>query len=364
MKMEATLPLQPGKTIGIIGGGQLGRMLAIAAARLGFRTIILDPAADCPAGQTANQQIIAAYGDARGLADLAAQSDVITYEFENIPADALSFLVENTCLRPNQSALEKSQDRLIEKSFLQDLNIRTAPFFEVSELRQLKDATEKLETPSILKTRRFGYDGKGQTRLPESPTETEIAAAWEEMGQQSSILEGFVDFQREISIIIARASTGQTACFDPAENVHREGILRTSTLPAEISEETAAEAARIAESIVNALDYVGVMGVEFFVEPDGGLIVNEIAPRVHNSGHWTEAACAVSQFEQHVRAVAGLPLGDPARHSDCIMENLIGHDMDRLPALFAEKSMMIHLYGKKETREGRKMGHFTRLLER
>jgi 5-(carboxyamino)imidazole ribonucleotide synthase len=363
MNSDNRQSLLPGDTIGIIGGGQLGRMLAIAAARLGFHTVILDPGKDCPASQTANQQIVAAYDDVAALKRLAEVSKVITYEFENISAEAMSFLEENTLFCPNRSALEKSQDRLVEKQFLNELGIATAPFFDIASAAGLASRMLTLKTPAILKTRRFGYDGKGQARLVANPDASEIDMAWEAVGQTSSVLEGFIDFQREISIIIARTSLGQTAFFDPAENVHREGILRTSTLPADITSETAEEAARIARLIVEALDYVGTMGVEFFVTSDGGLIVNEIAPRVHNSGHWTEAACAVSQFEQHIRAVAGLPLGDPTRHSDCVMENLIGNDMERLPDLLLEKGLKIHLYGKSDTRPGRKMGHFTRFTQ-
>lgn len=356
------LPLQPGDTIGIIGGGQLGRMLAMAAARLGFRVATLDPDPAAPSAQVSNRHIAAAFNDKDALRVLAECASVLTYEFENIPADSLSFLEENNTLHPNGVALEKSQDRLIEKRFLNDLGIDTAPFFEIDTLNDLVNATQELGTASILKTRRFGYDGKGQYRLGEKPSMQECNEAVTAMNNTSAILEGHINFQREISVLVARDIKGIVRSYDPSENLHREGILRTSTVPARIESETEETARQIAETIVAALDYVGVMGVELFVTDNGRLIVNEIAPRVHNSGHWTEAACAISQFEQHIRAIAGLPLADPVRHSDCVMENLIGDDINRLGSLLADPSVLVHLYGKAETRPGRKMGHFTRLV--
>ncbi|MCB1386784.1 MAG: 5-(carboxyamino)imidazole ribonucleotide synthase [Nitratireductor sp.] len=353
--------LAPGDTIGIIGGGQLGRMLAIAAARLGLRTVILDPGADCPAAQTANHWIRAAYDDAQALAELAEASRVITYEFENIPAAGLSFLEENGFLFPSALALEKSQDRLVEKRFLNDLGIATAPFEPVDDAAGLVAAAARLSGKAILKTRRLGYDGKGQTRIDGPLGAEEAEKVFAGTGGVAAILEGFVDFSREISVIAARDRHGRTVSFDPAENVHRDGILRRSTLPAQIPPETAEAARKIARTITDALDYTGVMGIEFFVLADGGLAVNEIAPRVHNSGHWTEAACDISQFEQHIRAVAGWPLATPRRHSDCVMENLIGDDINRLDELLSTGNCLVHLYGKVETRPGRKMGHVTRL---
>ena len=358
MTDKAAQALSPGDTVGIIGGGQLGRMLAMAAARLGLKTVILEPGTDCPAAQTANRHIAAAYDDKNALTEFSAACNVITYEFENIPVSAVSFLEENNLLFPSSLALEKSQDRLTEKNFLRDLGIATAPFAPVEDLATLKAAVGETGTPAILKTRRFGYDGKGQVRIGNG---TGLEEAWREIGAVPAILEGFVDFSREISVIAARDRDGRVVCYDPAENVHREGILRTSTVPTAISPQTAAEAVKTAGAITAALDYTGVMGIEFFVAQDGGLIVNEIAPRVHNSGHWTEAACDVSQFEQHIRAVAGWPLARPLRHSNCIMENLIGDDMDHLAQLLSDGNNLIHLYGKAETRAGRKMGHVTRL---
>ncbi|MFC4623702.1 5-(carboxyamino)imidazole ribonucleotide synthase [Daeguia caeni] len=355
--------LKPGSTIGIIGGGQLGRMLAMAAARLGFRTVILEPQADCPAAQTANRQIVAAYDDPAGLAELARVSDVITYEFENVPVSAADRLAETRPVLPPPAALEISQDRFNEKKFLNDSGIATAPWRVVDDLETLIAALGALGGRGVLKTRRLGYDGKGQVRL-NSLDEDQARAALETIGHAPAILEGFIAFEREVSVIAARDSNGNVAFFDIAENVHKDGILSTSTIPANISDATALAARTAAEKLLHALDYVGVLGLEFFVLPDGTLLANEFAPRVHNSGHWTEAACAISQFEQHIRAVAGLPLGDTERHSDCVMENLIGNDVDSVPAILTERNAVLHLYGKAEARPGRKMGHVTRITPR
>lgn len=352
--------LAPGSTIGIIGGGQLGRMLAMAAARLGYHTIILEPQADCPAAQVANRQIIAAYDDPAALAELAAASDVVTYEFENVPVAAADTLAAKIPVYPPARALEVAQDRVTEKSFLNGIGIPTAEFCPVDNDEQLTEALRKFNGSGVLKTRRMGYDGKGQ-RVFRNMETGGFAGTCEAMGNVPLILESLVAFEREISVIAARGLDGSVAAFDPAENVHREGILRSSTLPAVIRPETATAAKDAASKILAALDYVGIIGVEFFVLGDGSLLANELAPRVHNSGHWTEAACIVSQFEQHIRAVAGLPLGSPARHFDCVMENLIGDDMLKVPALLAEPDLMLHLYGKAESRPGRKMGHFTRI---
>ncbi|MGB3391262.1 MAG: 5-(carboxyamino)imidazole ribonucleotide synthase [Pseudaminobacter sp.] len=354
-----TTPLPTGSTIGIIGGGQLGRMLAIAAARLAYRTIILEPQADCPAAQLANRQIVAAYDDPAALQQIAEASDVVTYEFENVPVAAAETLAASVPVYPPARALEVSQDRLTEKTFLNGIGIATAGFRAIDGNGDIASALQDLGGAGILKTRRMGYDGKGQRVLRGAAEAAD--ASFSAMGDVPLILEGFVSFDREISIIAARGRDGALSAYDPAENIHRDGILHTSTIPAAISAHTAESARDIAFAILQALDYVGVIGVEFFVLPEGGLLVNEIAPRVHNSGHWTEAACAVSQFEQHIRAVAGLPLGRTARHSDCVMENLIGDDVLRAPALLAEPDLMLHLYGKAEARPGRKMGHFTRL---
>jgi len=353
--------LAPGSTIGIIGGGQLGRMLAMAAAHLGYRIVVLEPQPDCPAAQVANRQIVAAYDDPAALVELAAASDVVTYEFENVPVAAAETLAATVPVYPPARALEVAQDRVTEKSFLNGIGIPTAAFCPVDNDDQLTDALGKFNGSGVLKTRRMGYDGKGQ-RVFRNMETGGFAGICEAMGNVPLILESLVAFEREISVIAARGLDGTVAAFDPAENVHREGILRTSTLPAAIRPETAAAAKDAAAKILSALDYVGVIGVEFFVLADGSLLANELAPRVHNSGHWTEAACVISQFEQHIRAVAGLPLGSPARHFDCVMENLIGDDMLKVPALLNEPDLMLHLYGKAESRPGRKMGHFTRLI--
>ncbi|SMH56929.1 5-(carboxyamino)imidazole ribonucleotide synthase [Mesorhizobium australicum] len=357
-----TAPLPPGSTIGIIGGGQLGRMLAMAAARLGYRTIILEPQADCPAAQVANRQIAAAYDDETALAELAESCDVVTYEFENVPVQAAAALAGRVEVSPPPMALDVSQDRLTEKSFINAAGTPTANFRAVDSDDDLISACAAFGGSGVLKTRRLGYDGKGQ-RLLRGANPADLAGVYAAMGGVPLILESLVPFKREISIIAARGRDGTVLCYDPAENVHRNGILHTSTVPARIPERTAEAARKAATAILEGLDYVGVIGVEFFVLRDGNLLVNEIAPRVHNSGHWTEAACAISQFEQHIRAVAGLPLGDPKRHSDCVMENLIGDDVNRLADLAAEPDTVIHLYGKAEARPGRKMGHFTRLTK-
>ena len=347
-------------TIGIIGGGQLGRMLAMAAARLNFRTVILEPQVDCPAAQVANEQIIAAYDDEAALSQLATVSDIITYEFENVPVAAAERLAAKRPVFPPPKALEVAQDRLVEKRFINDCGIATARFHAVDSQADLEAALADFGGSGVLKTRRLGYDGKGQ-RVFRSAADSP-AGAFAELGGVPLILESFVPFEREISIIAARSTDGTVACFDPAENVHRNGILHTSTVPAAVGDGTADAARKAAKAILDALGYVGVIGVEFFVLADGSLIANEMAPRVHNSGHWTEAACVVSQFEQHIRAVSGLPLGNPRRHSDCVMQNLIGDDLNDVPAWLAKDDVLVHLYGKIEARAGRKMGHVTRLV--
>lgn len=356
-------PLAPGATIGIVGGGQLGRMLAMAAARLGYRTVILEPQADCPAAQTANAQIVAAYDDAAALDALAARCDVVTYEFENVPVAAAERLEARIVVRPGPKALAVAQDRIVEKDFLNGAGIATAPYVAIDDDGDLAAGLERFGGSGVLKTRRLGYDGKGQ-RVFRNAASVELAGAVAAMGGGDLILEGLIDFSAEISVIAARGVDGNIVAFEPAMNVHREGILRSSTVPAQVGAETIEAARDAAATILAALDYVGVIGVEFFVLGDGSLLANEIAPRVHNSGHWTEAACVVSQFEQHIRAVADLPLVDPARHSDCVMENLIGDDMERLSELLGKPGLALHLYGKAETRPGRKMGHFTRLVAR
>ncbi|WP_416356460.1 5-(carboxyamino)imidazole ribonucleotide synthase [Aureimonas phyllosphaerae] len=356
-----TAPLPFGSTIGIIGGGQLGRMLASSAARLGFRTLVLDPDADCPAAQVANDLIRGAYDDAAALRQLADRSDVVTYEFENVPVAPLRALGGPKPIHPPIEGLEVAQDRVVEKAFLNGIGIATAPWRAVDDPQELDHALLDLRGDCILKTRRLGYDGKGQATIAEGGPHDDV---FESLGSVPAILEKKVPFEREISVISARGQDGSFVAFDPAENVHRMGILSRSTVPAEVPQEIAERAVETARAIMDKLGYVGVIGVEFFVGADGTLLVNEIAPRVHNSGHWTEAACTISQFEQHIRAVAGHTLGAANRHSDCVMENLIGHDVERAEALLAEPDTLVTLYGKREARPGRKMGHVTRLSPR
>lgn len=354
--------LAPNSTIGIIGGGQLGRMLAMAAAQLGYRTVILEPDPNAPASQVANDQILAAYDDEIALESLTDQCDVITYEFENVPASAIERLEETSNVYPGSKALKISQDRLLEKQMVEEIGARPAQFFKIDTIDDLKAGVAETGTPAILKTRRLGYDGKGQVRInaPE-----EITSAFDAMAGQDAILEAFVDFNCEISVIGARDTQGNFAAFDIAENIHKNHILDTSTIPANVGDEIADAAIKIAKKIAEHLNYIGVFAVEFFVKDsssgDFDIFVNEIAPRVHNSGHWTEAACTISQFEQHIRAISGLPLGSSERHSDCVMQNLIGDDILNVAEIAKRSDAKIHLYGKLEARPGRKMGHVTYL---
>ena len=356
--------IAPGGTVGILGGGQLGRMLAMAAARLGLRAHIFAPPGDNPAFAVAHAHTCAPYEDEAALAAFANSVDVITYEFENIPAACVGLLESLKPLKPSRRALETTQDRWTEKSFIRSLDIPVAPFANVETLAEAAAAAGETGLPAVLKTRRLGYDGKGQAMVASGG---EVLSAWEGLGEVPCILEGFVDFSAEISVVAARAADGAFAAYDPPLNVHENHILRTSTVPAPLSERARARAVEMARAIAEGLDYEGVLAVEFFVVGgDGGeeLLVNEIAPRVHNSGHWTEAACAVSQFEQHIRAICGWPLGDPARHSDCVMTNILGREAEGWRQLAARPGAMLHLYGKAEARAGRKMGHITQLKPR
>ena len=353
-------PLKTGAVIGILGGGQLGRMLSVAASRLGFRTHIYEPSPNPPAADVAHAVTCAAYEDAAMLREFAASVDVITFEFENVPTSALDLLESLRPIRPNRRALAISQDRLAEKQFLTSLGLACAPHAAVTDAASLRDAMAITGLPAILKTTRLGYDGKGQARLRVAE---DAPAALAAMGGADAVLEGFITFRREVSVIAARGQDGSVAAYDPGENVHRDGILRRTTVPAALTPNERSNAVLLAAKILTALDYVGVMGVELFVTAEG-LVVNEIAPRVHNSGHWTQNGCAVDQFEQHVRAVAGWPLGDGARYADVVMENLIGDDIAGLPALAAERGTALHLYGKQAARPGRKMGHVNRVISR
>ncbi len=349
--------LPPGAVIGILGGGQLGRMLSVAASRLGYRTHIYEPAASPPAGDVAHRVKTAGYDDAAALAAFAGSVDVVTYEFENVPAAALDAIEAARPIRPGRRALATSQDRLEEKTFLQGLGLSVAPFAPVEGHDSLMAGIAAVGVPAILKTRRLGYDGKGQVRI----TSAEGAVdALEVIAGAPAVLEGFVEFSHEVSVIAARGLDGSVAAYDPGENLHEGGILRRTTVPARLSAAQRSDAVLVAARILNALDYVGVIGVELFVTAKG-LIVNEFAPRVHNSGHWTQAGCAVDQFEQHIRAIAGWPLGDGGRYADVEMENLIGDDVLRVPEIAHESGAQVHLYGKAEARAGRKMGHVNRV---
>ena len=351
-----TEALPPLSTIGILGGGQLGRMLALAAARLGMQAHILDPAEAPPAAAVAARATRAGWDDAETLAAFARDCDVVTFEFESIPAAALDAIEPYAPVHPSGRALAVSQDRLDEKRFLTGLGLAVAPHAPVADEASLEAALASVGLPGILKTRRLGYDGHGQARI-ETPDAT--AGALDAMGGAPAILERVVAFEREISVVAARGIDGAVVAYDPGENHHEGGILRRTRVPAQLSTAQRTDAVLIAGRILNALDYVGVIGVEMFVTPQG-LLVNEIAPRVHNSGHWTEVACVVDQFEQHIRAIAGWPLGDGRRHSDVEMENLLG-DVSCAPERAADPAVRLHLYGKAEARPGRKMGHLTRL---
>ncbi len=346
--------------VGILGGGQLGRMLAVSASQLGLDTHIFTPESAPVAGQVATRTTRAEYEDADALQAFAAAVDVITYEFENIPSPALDGLERHCEVLPRRNALSTSQDRLTEKDFISDLGLGTAPYADVVTEADLEAAITRIGVPSMLKTRSFGYDGKGQVRLirPDQARE-----AWRSLGDAPCILEGFIDFRCEVSVIAARSRSGEVVCFEPGENVHREGILRTTTVP--VQQALAAlcqRAERLAGEIVEALDYVGVMGIETFITDQDEILINEIAPRVHNSGHWTQDGCIVDQFEQHIRAIVGYPLGSGARHSDVVMTNLIGDEVREAQQLLVAPDVSLHLYGKSEVRPGRKMGHFNRVL--
>ncbi len=352
--------IAPGSTIGVIGGGQLGRMTALAAARLGYRCHVYCPEADSPAFHVA-QATVAAYEDEAALARFAEAVDVVTFEFENIPAETVRILSQHVPVRPNWRALETAQDRLVEKSFFNSLDIATAPWRPVLDRAGLGRAVAELGRPCVLKTARFGYDGKGQVKIEET---TDLDQAWAGMGGQPAILEGFVDFEREVSVVVARGLDGNAACFDVVENRHRHHILDVTIAPAPIPHRLAGQAQDVARRTAHALELVGLLAVEMFIGKDGRLLVNEMAPRPHNSGHWTIDACLTDQFEQLVRAVCGLPLGCPERHSDAVMTNLIGEEVNQWLPLLAQKGARLHLYGKSEVRAGRKMGHVTRLRPR
>ena len=349
--------LSPGSTIGILGGGQLGRMLAVAAAQLGYKVHVYAPDAESVAAEVTAHHTQAAWDDEPRLAGFAAACDIVTFEFENVPVDTVRFLSGHVAVHPGGKPLEIAQDRLTEKSFVADLGGRTAPFAAVPTRAALDSALAAIGTPAILKTVRMGYDGKGQARIA-APADAD--AAWEAIGGQPAILEGFVAFDHEFSVIMVRGIDGETRFWDSSANVHEGGILAVSSLPPPsivVDQQPAARAMMAA--IGDGLDYVGVLTGEFFAT-DAGPVFNEMAPRVHNSGHWTIEGAVTSQFENHIRAVAGLPLGDTAVPLlPVTMHNLIGAQIEKIPALLADGAAHVHHYGKTEVRDGRKLGHVT-----
>jgi 5-(carboxyamino)imidazole ribonucleotide synthase len=355
-----TFPLPPNATIGLVGGGQLGRMSALAAARLGYRCHILTREVDSPAAQVAHAVTISDYAEPGSLRAFAAAVDVISFEFENVSAEGLDLLASLKPVRPAPAVLRISQDRVAEKTFLNGAGAATAPWLPVASLDELHAAAAALGLPAVLKTTRLGYDGKGQRTLRDA---AEFADAFAALDPKPLILEGFVDFACEISVVIARGADGAMSAFDTVENRHRAHILDVTLAPARISEEIAASAQAIARRVAEELDLVGLLAVEMFVDAGGRVLVNEIAPRPHNSGHWTIDACPASQFELHIRSIAGLPLPPAVRHADAVMRNLVGPEgMALWPGILATPGLIPHLYGKTDARPGRKMGHVTRLF--
>ena len=358
MVTEVLKPVAPGGTIGILGGGQLGRMTALAAAQLGYRCHIFSPDAGSSAGQVAAAVTNADYTNLQALESFANSIDVATFEFENIPIESIRFIAKHVPVRPGAKALSVAQDRGEEKAFLQSVDIPVSPYRIVECVADLEQGLIALGRPAVLKTARLGYDGKGQVFIDNDTDPTE---AFAEMGAVRGVLEQWVDFKLEISVIAARSADGSSDCYIPVENQHRDHILSRTIAPARISAACSDRAETIAWRIANALDIVGLLAVEMFVTQDDDIIVNEIAPRPHNSGHWTMDACATSQFEQFVRAILGLPLGPTERHSDAIMRNLIGQDVLEWESYVADESAHMHLYGKHDARPRRKMGHVNRL---
>ncbi|MEO1649624.1 MAG: 5-(carboxyamino)imidazole ribonucleotide synthase [Pseudomonadota bacterium] len=364
--MASHRPLPPGSRIGILGGGQLGRMLTVAASRLGHRVSIYSDGDENPAFDVAADATRGAYDDRAGLEAFADGLDVITYEFENVPVEAAAWLTERVPVYPKPGVLRVAQDRLAEKTFISERGIGVAPFANVESIEDVRGAGTAVGAPAILKTRRMGYDGKGQ--VPVSAA-SDIEAAWVALHRQPCVLEARIGFEAELSVLVVRGQDGATRTYDCPRNTHAGGILRTSTVPSGLPEPIETHAKRMATDIASALDYVGVLGVEFFCLPDAHgqanaadrLLVNEIAPRVHNSGHWTSDACACDQFENHIRAVCGWPLGPTDRDRDVEMRNLIGDDVAMWDQLAAEENVRVHLYGKRDARPGRKMGHVNTL---
>jgi 5-(carboxyamino)imidazole ribonucleotide synthase len=350
--------LKSGATIGIVGGGQLGRMLAMAAAHMGFRVHIYTPEADGPASQVTNHVTVAPYTDEVALKAFAAACDVITFEFENVPHESLALLQQHCAVYPDPKVLEACRHRLREKEMINAAGIATAPFAAVDSLAALEASIAELGTPAVLKSCELGYDGKGQFKI-DAPEQA--AEAWESLATQEAVLEGWLAYQCEASVIVARGQDGQMRCYEPSQNLHENHILARTQVPANLPEPTVGEARRIAMKLAETLGLVGIMAVELFVMPDGALIVNELAPRPHNSGHWTMEAAATSQFEQQIRAVSSIALGDTTTLCPAEMLNLIGDDVSNLSTHQSNPAAHVHLYGKAEVRAGRKMGHITTL---
>ena len=354
---KASSIIKPGGVVGILGGGQLGRMTALAAASLGYRSHVFSDEMGSPGTQVASITTVAGYDDRAALEGFALSVDVATCEFENVPAAAIAAITAITPFHPAATVFATCQDRLVEKNFVVAAGVGTAPYRAVDSYDDLVGALSAIGTPAVLKTRRFGYDGKGQARIMRP---SGAMAAWIAIDRRPAIVEGFVRFKRELSVVVARGADGSVAAYDAVENIHVDHILDVTLVPARVSARTARRAHEAALALAERLELVGLIAVEMFETEEGGILVNEMAPRPHNSGHWTIEACVVSQFEQHIRAVAGWPLGDPSRHSDAVMENIIGAEVEQWQALSQEKAGL-HIYGKRFARPSRKMGHITRL---
>lgn len=361
MSDGAVQRLDPGSTIGILGDGQLGRMIALAAARLGYRCHTFADRPDSPAAQVCAASTVADYGDQQALDSFADAVDVVTLEFENVPEASVRYLAERVPVRPGPEVLAIAQDRLLEKNFLNGVGILTAPYAHVTDLPSLEKAVDAIGRPCVLKTAQFGYDGKGQILID---GDSSLAQVFRQINSKHTVLEGWIDYALEISVIVAHGLTGETISYIPVENRHVNHILDTTIAPAGVSPGIAAKAGEIARHAAEQMGVVGLLAVEMFVTWDGDVLVNEVAPRPHNSGHWTIDACSISQFQQLIRAICGLPLGSTERHSDAVMKNLIGAEVEGWRDVLGEPGARLHLYGKSEIREGRKMGHITRLSER
>lgn len=360
-KSNQTSQVSPGEMLGIIGGGQLGRMIAIAAKNMGIRTIIFSEQDECPARAIADEFICGSYQDANLLDEFSRKAKVITYEFENIPLSIVDYLETRTSLYPGRNILSVTQDRLSEKTFCSAIGIPTADFHAIAYEGDIKAILEETGKAGILKTRRMGYDGKGQITVN---TPRDAVSSYYEIKEAPAILEEKVSFSKEFSVVAVRTISGEFYHYDIAENIHEEGILRTSTVPSSLTSTQEKKAIEYTQKIADSLGYVGVLAVEYFIDEKGNILANEIAPRVHNSGHWTIDGCVFDQFEQHVRAICGWTLGHFKRHSNAVMTNLLGNDIEKWQDIIADGNTVLHLYGKSEVRAGRKMGHATTLSDK